>query len=170
MSRVLDSFTFCELSNDYDFYAGSILAAFVGQAMWSSGWEEGWTCIRTEEEGVQQQIEALGKIVSERPLNRLVDHKLRVMVDAHKQCCKDDRTFTEFYTEMVQELCYKPEHRLMTLVGSPICLTMPQDDFCCAMDVICGSLGWGTWRKKLTDEERQAIYKAAGASGAGVVG
>ncbi|CEM17927.1 unnamed protein product [Vitrella brassicaformis CCMP3155] len=159
--EILDTFIYKWLSENRKFVPVTIFENFAGQALFNSGFEKGWTYQRTCDYHMHQQVEALGEIVETRPLDRLVDRKLRVMFDAYNRCCKDERTFAEFYKGLVDEIS-KPEHNSMgSYVGPPtsICLSMPQDDFCCAMEIICGSMSWGTWRKLLTDEELMAIQQ-----------
>ncbi|CEM04439.1 unnamed protein product [Vitrella brassicaformis CCMP3155] len=158
--ELIDIFIYEWLSENHKFRPVTIFSEnYAGQALFKSGFEKGWTYQRTCDYHMHQQVEALGEIVERRPLDRLVDYKLRVMFDAYNKCCKDDRTFAEFYKGLVDEIS-KPEHNFMGgYIGGSICLSMPQDDFCCAMEIICGFMGWGTWRKRLTDEELRAVQQ-----------
>jgi len=192
--ELIDIFIYEWLSENHKFRPVTIFSEnYAGQALFKSGFEKGWTYQRTCDYHMHQQVEALGEIVETRPLDRLVDYKLRVMFDAYNKCCKDDRTFADFYKGLVDEIS-KPEHNMMGgYIGGSICLSMPQDDCCCAManqtaththtdsqreretatcppinyppvcvcvqEIICGFMGWGTWRKRLTDEELRAVQQ-----------
>ncbi|CEL92677.1 unnamed protein product [Vitrella brassicaformis CCMP3155] len=132
--ELIDTFIYEWLSENQEFCPVTIFENYAGQALFNSGFEKGWTYQRTCDYQMHQQVEALGEIVETRPLDRLVDRKLRVMFVAYNKCCKDDRTFADFYKGLVDEIS-KPEHNFMRpCVGQSICLSMPQDDFCCAMN------------------------------------
>jgi len=137
-----------------------LFEAFVEHALLNSGWQHGWDIETSNEEDTEGRIAALASIIEMRPIDQELDWKLRVLVDAHKKCCQDDRAFVDFYQGMWRELD-KGEHWVVNIC-EPVYLTLPQEDFNCAMEMICKSLELSTERKPL------GYFKAIDIDGDGV--
>jgi len=164
---IIDAWVYQYLSTIERVIAFGIFDSFVANALVNSGLQDGWTYENVICTPQVEQIEALGGIINHRSLDQVGDHKLRLMVDTHHQCCKDERHFVEFYQDLSEELA-KPEYDLWGIC-QPIYIRMPQDDLCRAMETIIGSMGLETSRKdfhgpidrqmELFEQERQAKLK-----------
>ncbi|CEM39341.1 unnamed protein product [Vitrella brassicaformis CCMP3155] len=164
---IIDGWLYTYLSTIEKVNAFAIFENFVANALVNSGLQDGWTYENVICTPQLEQIEALGGIINHRSLDQVGDHTLRLMVDTHHKCCKDERHFVDFYQDLSEELA-KPEYDLWGIC-QPIYIRMPQDDLCRAMEIIIGSMGLETSRKdfhgpidrqmELFEQDRQAKLK-----------